>query len=613
MHIAETVTESPADLTDALEKFSFNAAKIAERSQEVLAEFLQRTPPTQGDNAVVAASIDTAKTAFQEMLRHWAEHPEAWCLALHDLYQESLTLWANTVARMMGEDIPPAFPPAPKDRRFRDGAWEDLPLFDFFKQSYLLVSAWLEDIEHRVPGLDKKKVRTVEFYTRQFLNALSPSNFLLTNPQALEETLKTGGDNLVKGLENMLRDLRDNGRQMQVSMTDRRAFALGKNIVLSKGKVIFRNRLLELLQYTPTTEQVHKTPLLVISPWINKYYILDLKPENSFVKFLTDQGHTVFITSWVNPGQELSTVNFEDYMKEGALAAMEAVSQATGEEKLNVIGYCLGGTLLSCTLAYLHALKKEKPIVSATFLTTLVDFSEPGDLGVFITEEQVVALEQQMAETGVLDGRDMAFIFNMLRSNELIWSFVVNNYLMGREAMPFDLLYWNTDGTCLPAAMHLFYLRKMYIHNLLMKPGGIQLSGVPIDVRRVATPAYFLSTREDHIAPWVSTYTTTQLFQGEKRFVLSASGHVAGVVNPPGGKYGHWVDERLSKTYPKQPEEWFKGAEYHPGSWWEDWHRWAVERGYAGATIPAAARIPGTGKLKALEDAPGSYVKVRLE
>ncbi|MGE4281613.1 MAG: PHA/PHB synthase family protein, partial [Magnetospirillum sp.] len=371
---------------------------------------------------------------------------------------------------------------------------------------------------------------------------------------------------------------------------------------VTPGKVIYQNDLMQLLQYEPTTETVSERPLMIVPPWINKYYILDLRPKNSFIKWAVDQGHTVFVISWVNPDEQLAAKGFADYMLEGPLAAIKAIEQATGHKEVNAVGYCLGGTLTVCTLAYMAA-KGLSGIASATLFTTMTDFSEPGELGVFIDEEQLVALESRMNEHGDLDGRDMAMTFNMLRANDLIWSFVVNNYLLGKDPFPFDLLYWNSDSTRMPAAMHSFYLRKMYQQNLLVQPGGIQLDGIDIDLSKIKTPIYMLSAREDHIAPWKSTFALTQNTSGPVKFVLSASGHIAGVVNPPAAnKYCFWTNAKKVKS----PDTWLNGATQVEGSWWPDWHTWATK-----GTKQVAARHPGDGKLKVVEDGPGSYVKER--
>ena len=386
-------------------------------------------------------------------------------------------------------------------------------------------------------------------------------------------------------------------------MTDETKFKVGENIAVTPGKVVFRNALMELIQYAPTTETVLKRPLLIIPPWINKFYILDLRPKNSFIRWAVEQGHTVFVVSWVNPDEKLAEKGFDDYMREGPYAALDAIEKATGEKAINAIGYCLGGTLLACTLSHM-ASRKDTRIKAATFFTTMVDFTEAGELGVFIDEEQLHSLEEKMQKRGFLEGSEMATTFNMLRANDLIWSFVVNNYLMGQEPFPFDLLYWNDDSTRMPARMHSFYLRRMYQQNDLVKPGGVELDGVALDLRKIKVPAYILSTREDHIAPWKSTYRATQIYAGKTRFVLAASGHIAGVVNPPeSGKYSHWVHDEL----PAEPDAWFKGATELAGSWWPDWQRWVL--GQDRAMVPA--REPGAGALKPLADAPGTYVTVQ--
>jgi poly[(R)-3-hydroxyalkanoate] polymerase subunit PhaC len=457
-----------------------------------------------------------------------------------------------------------------------------------------------------VDGLDEKTARKVDFYTRQFIDALSPSNFVLTNPEVLRETVQSGGQNLIQGLKNLLKDLdRGDHRQLRIRMTDLEAFKLGMNVATTKGKVVYQNELMQLVQYQPSTKEVYRRPLLIIPPWINKFYILDLRENNSFIKWAVDQGHTVFVISWVNPDEKLAHKDFKDYLVEGSLAALDAIEQATDEQKVNAIGYCLGGTLLAATLAYLAA-KNEERIASATFLATLIDFSEPGELGVFVDEHQVSALEKRMEERGYLEGFEMATTFNMLRSNDLIWSFVVNNYLLGKDPFPFDLLYWNSDATRMPAKMHSFYLRNMYIKNLLKQPGGLKLAGVAIDISKVKTPAYFLSTVEDHIAPWKSTYAGTKLLGGPAKFVLAGSGHIAGVINPPcANKYGYRTNAKL----PREPNAWLNDAAHNEGSWWPDWGKWI--EAYGGARVPA--RVPGKGRLKALEDAPGSYVKFHLD
>jgi polyhydroxyalkanoate synthase len=386
-------------------------------------------------------------------------------------------------------------------------------------------------------------------------------------------------------------------------MADEKAFEVGKNVATSPGKVVFQNELMQLIQYAPTTEKVHKRPFLIVPPWINKFYILDLQPKNSFIKWCVDQGHTTFVISWVNPRTDLAHKHFEDYLLEGPLAALDAIQQATGEREANILGFCIGGILTAGALGYLAA-KGEGRIKSATFLASLFDFREAGEVSVFIDDEQLAQMEKHIADKGYLEGHHMADMFNMMRENDLIWSFVVNNYLMGREPPPFDLLYWNSDSTRLPATMLLFYLRKFYQENQLMRPGGLELAGVPIDLSKVEIPTYIVATKDDHIAPWRSCYPGTRAFSGSRKFVLGASGHIAGIVNPPAaGKYAYWTNDKL----PEDPEAWLAGATQHPGSWWTDWGTWLARR--AGKKVPA--RQPGAGKLAPIEDAPGSYVKVR--
>jgi polyhydroxyalkanoate synthase len=581
----------PAELTRSM-------ASIAERSQRLVGDWLER----QTKLTPTADPLNIG-SAFFEMTAHMMANPARIMQAQMGFWQDYMTLWQNTTRRIMGLNSVPVISEDAKDKRFRDGAWQQSEIFDFIKQSYLLSARYVQDVVRHVDGLDPKTAKKVDFYSRQFVDAMSPSNFLLTNPEVLRKTVETGGENLLRGLNNLLTDLERGHGKLHIKMTDMDAFRLGENIAISPGKVVFQNKLMQLIQYSPNTETVLKRPLLIIPPWINKFYILDLRPKNSFVRYAVSQGHTVFMVSWVNPDEQLANEGFEDYMKDGVFAALDAIKAATGENDVNAIGYCLGGTLLATTLAWM-AKRGDERIKSATFFVSMLDFQEAGELGVFIDEEQLKSLEDKMKETGYLDGSDMATTFNMLRANDLIWSFVVNNYLLGNEPFPFDLLYWNSDSTRMPARMHTFYLRNMYQDNKLAKPNAIEIEDETIDLGRITVPAYFLSTREDHIAPWRSTYRGTQLLGGSKRFVLAASGHIAGVVNPPeGGKYNHWVNEEL----PPEPQAWLDGATEMSGSWWPDWNRWVA----AHAPERVKARVPGSGKLKAIEDAPGSYVKVQ--
>ncbi|HLY57377.1 MAG TPA: class I poly(R)-hydroxyalkanoic acid synthase [Stellaceae bacterium] len=583
-------------------ELSRTVAGIAQRSQKLVTEFLARqadATPTTPDPLNLAG-------AFFEMTARLMTDPARLMEAQVSLWNDYMRLWQHTAARMLGGgDASPVIAPNSGDRRFKDPAWQDNAVFDFIKQSYLLTARFLQKTATGVEGLDEKTAKKIEFYTRQFADAMAPSNFVMTNPEVLRATVESGGENLVKGLEHVLDDLERGKGRLAIKMTDLDQFELGKNIAVTPGKVVFQNELMQLIQYAPTTETVRRRPLLIVPPWINKFYILDLRPKNSFIRWAVGEGHTVFVVSWVNPDGHLAEKGFDDYMADGILAALDAIRRATGEPDVNVIGYCIGGTLLATTLAYM-AKQGDRRIASATYFTTLVDFTEAGELGVFIDEDQIRALEAKMAEHGVLDGADMAATFNMLRANDLIWSFVVNNYLLGKEPFPFDLLYWNADATALPAAMHSFYLRNMYQENRLVEPGGIEIRGVPIDLREIETPTFILSTKEDHIAPWRSCYAATKLYRGPVAFCLAGSGHIAGVINPPDAKkYAHWTSRKL----PPEAAEWLDGARQTEGSWWSTWDKW-VEK-FAHGRVPA--RQPGDRELRAIEDAPGSYVKKRAE
>ncbi len=577
-------------------------ADFAERSQKIVNAFLERQK--SGESYTVADPVEIGKM-FMDASMKMMSNPQKFAEQQAKLMQGYADLWQATAKRMAGEeDVKPVIEPARDDRRFKDDAWSEEAVFDYIKQSYLLTSDWLQAQVSDVDDMDEKTREKLKFYTRQFVDALSPSNFVATNPKVLKAAAETKGENLIKGLDQLLKDLERGQGELRISMTDTEAFELGTNVAVTPGKVVYQNDLIQLLQYAPTTEKVAKRPLLIVPPWINKFYILDLQPKNSFIKWATDQGHTVFVISWINPDERYADKQFEDYMLEGPLAAMDAIKDATGEKDVNVIGYCIGGTLTAATLAYMTA-KGDGRVKSATFFTTMVDFSDPGELGVFIDEGQLQRLDEHMEKKGYLDGQYMSQVFNMMRDNDLIWSFVINNYLLGREPMAFDLLYWNSDNTRMPKMMHSLYLRKMYLQNKLVEPGGITLDGVPIDLSTIKTPVYWLSTKDDHIAPWKSTYAATQLYKGPKRFVLSASGHIAGVINPPAAnKYCFWTN---TKT-PADPDAFFESAKQHDGSWWPDWQKWIKK--YTGGEV--VARKPGDGKLKVIEDAPGSYVKVRI-
>jgi polyhydroxyalkanoate synthase len=586
-------TQSPPDSAQSAKVF----AEVAERSSRLMGEFLQRQASGQG----VAYSDEFGiARAFMDLYARMLANPWKLAETQTKMFWDYAALWQSTMLRMLGKEVPPVAGPAEGDNRFREADWQDRFLFDYIKQSYLIAARHMRDAVSSVEGLPEETQKKVNFYTRQYIDALSPSNFALTNPQVLRETLQSGGQNLLRGLNNLLADIERGG----IRMTDEKAFKLGVNVATTPGKVVFQNELMQLIQYAPSTETVFKRPLLVIPPWINKYYILDLREKNSFVRWAMGEGHTVFVISWVNPDGRYAGKSFDDYMFEGPLAALDAIGKATGETEVNTVGYCLGGTLLGATLAWM-AEKGDERAASATFFASLLDFSIPGELGVFIDEPQVESLERRMNERGYLEGSEMAATFNMLRANDLVWSFVVNNYLLGKDPFPFDLLYWNSDSTRMPARMHSFYLRNMYLANRLKDPGGITLGGVPIDLSKIEIPAYFVSTLEDHIAPWKSTYKGARILSGPKRFVLGGSGHIAGIVNPPSAKkYGY----RTWSQLPESADDWQAGASSSEGSWWIDWQAWIAALNGPGR-VPA--RVPGEGALPALEDAPGSYASVR--
>ena len=600
-----TTTKTPAAADQAAYDpvaLAASYASAADKSAKLLGEFVARQA---GTGASLASDELGLSKAFFELSAKMLANPYRIAEAQMNLMWDYSALWQASLLKLLGQSPAPVVEPAKGDKRFKHEDWEEHFLFDYVKQSYLIAARWLHKSVADVDGLDEHTQKKVDFFTRQYIDALAPSNFALTNPEVFRETIATGGQNLVKGLNNLLDDIERGNGKLKISMTDSKAFELGVNIATTPGKVVFQNELMQLIQYEPSTKKAWKRPLLIIPPWINKYYILDLREKNSFMRWAVGEGMTVFVISWVNPDEKLAHKSFDDYLSEGSLAALSAIEKATGEPDANVIGYCLGGTLLAATLGHLAA-KKDKRIASATFMTSLVDFTAAGELEVFIDEDQVASLERKMNERGYLEGSEMASTFNMLRANDLIWSFVINNYLLGRDPFPFDLLHWNCDSTRMPASMHSYYLRNMYMKNLLAEPGALTLGGTKIDLTKVTTPSYFVSAIEDHIAPWKTTYAGTQLLGGKNKFVLSGSGHIAGMVNPPSAqKYGFWTNDKL----PAQADAWFAQAKQHEGSWWPNWRQWIAP--HLGREVPA--RIPGKGKLKVIEAAPGTYARIRAD
>ena len=586
-------TETPTGNFDAM---AAEFMGILAKNQETLKKMM--VSPQEA----LSSMLDpfNAMDSFVEGARQLAGNPEKLVKANLDLWQQHLDLWEHAAKKMLGAETKPVAKPERGDRRFKSSEWDDNPVFDIIRQSYLITSRWLTKTMADIDNLSEEDARKVDFHTKQIADALSPSNFMLTNPDVIKETVESGGQNLIRGLNNLKRDLEAGDGQLKIMMTDPSAYEVGKNIATAPGKVVYQNEIMQLLQYQPTTETVYRRPLLIFPPWINKFYILDLQPENSFVRWAVDQGYTVFVVSWANPGSEQAGKTMTDYLKEGILEALDAVEKATGEREVTTIGYCIGGTLTGAALAYMAETGDDR-IKANTFFAAQMDFSEAGDLKVFIDEKQLDSLDDKMAELGYLDGNAMYSAFNLLRANDLIWSFYVNNYLLGKDPLQFDLLYWNSDTTRMPRELHMFYLREMYLKNNLAKPGGIELGGVPIDLGKVQTPIYLQAAKEDHIAPYESVFKAVNLFGGPVRFMLAGSGHIAGVINAPAAnKYNYWMNEEQ----PKDIEAWVAGATSHPGSWWPDWDRWLAD--YSGEQVPA--RVPGEGGLPALEDAPGSYV-----
>jgi len=520
------------------------------------------------------------------------ESPDEWVKTLSGFYQDQFELWLNMFNPAAGSNVQPVH----GDRRFVGSEWEESPLHNYLKQSYLLSSRWLTGMVND-STLDDATKKKCDFYTRQFIDAMSPANFAATNPEVLKETMETQGQNLLAGLENLMNDM----EKGSISMTDESAFTLGENLATTPGSVVFENKLIQLVHFAPMSQQVNERPILIVPPCINKYYILDLSEDNSYVRYCLEQGNDVYIISWKNPDQTLGDVTWDEYITEGIIPATDAVKAISSASKINAVAWCIGGTMLATAMSVL-ASKRKKPFASVTFFTTLLDFSDPGELGVFIDESQVNQHEHNLAKGGVMPGKQMATTFAMLRANDLIWSYVVNNYLKGKTPPPFDILYWNGDSTNMTAAMYTWYLRNMYLENNLVTPGAVELCGVKIDLRKIDCPVYFLSAIEDHIAPWKTTFTGTELVSGKVEFVLTGSGHVAGVVNPASkNKRNYWKDGELAKG----AEHWLDSATDVPGSWWTHWDAWLKVQGGKQVDAP---KVLGNAKYPELEPAPGSFV-----
>lgn len=585
-HIYQIMLKTPNDYSENLVKI----IELFNRASQMMSQHASGSK----------ASLHYKKTMniYNEIYAKLAQNPDKLFNKQLQLYSEYLKIGGNVWDRYLDSGSDPLYKTDPKDRRFKDDSWNRDFMFDFIKQSYVATNNWFEDLVDDLQDVDVKTLQKFKFYIKLFNDSLSPSNFSYSNPEVIRETINSNGENLVKGLENFIADIEKSKDLLQISTIDKSNFKIGENIAATKGKVIYKNDIMELIRYDAVANKVHEAPLLIIPAWINKYYILDLSEQNSFVKWATGQGYDVYMISWVNPDAKHANKKFEDYVQEGAIDAIEQVIKISGKSQISVMGYCLGGTMLSCALAYLKSQDKNY-VKNVTLITTMIDFDNIGDMSVFIDEEQIQDIENIMQETGYLDGSEMAAIFNMMRSNDLIWSFVVNNYLLGKSPLAFDILYWNADVTRMPAKNHSFYLRNMYLQNKLKDKGGIEIFGEKIDVSQIDIPTYMLATKEDHIAPWQTCFKTTNIFQGENRFVLAGSGHVAGVVNPPyKQKYGYHVSN--SKT--TNADDWLENAEHKSGSWWNDWNEWSKK--FSDKMIK-----PNDFSAEALYDAPGEYVK----
>src|ERR1700749_5152446 len=598
----DVTTETAQEKKFDAEAFAMKLARAMESGGKALAAYLKPRESGEMTEKAPEELTEVGKT-LGAVAEYWMSDNERASDIQTKIAKGYLDLWGSAMRRLAGEAAMPAITPSPRDKRFADPEWKSNQFFDFVMQAYLLTTQWAQDLVRNPEGGDPHTRKKAEFYVSQITNAMAPSNFVLTNPEVLRETLSQNGDNLVRGMKMLAEDIEAGKGTLKIRQSDRTNLQVGVNMAMTPGKVIYQNDLMQLIQYNPATENVLRTPLLIVPPWINKFYILDLRPEKSFIKWCVDQGVTVFVISWVNPDKSLGAKTWEDYMKQGPLEAMDVIEKATGEMKVHTMGYCVGGTLLATTLAWL-AEKRRVRVTSATFLAAQVDFSHAGDLMVFVDEEQISALERDMQESGVLEGSRMAMAFNMLRSNDLIWSYVVSNYLKGQSPSSFDLLHWNSDATRMPAANHSYYLRNCYLENRLSS-GTMVLDNTLLDLSKVKVPVYNLATREDHIAPADSVLYGSQFFGGPVKYVLSGSGHIAGVVNPPSAnKYQFWTNDRIKDI---SLADWIKGAEEHKGSWWPHWREWLAS--LDPEEVPA--RAVGTAALPAIENAPGSYVRVR--
>ena len=602
--MTDSKTPIPAEfrLPDPV-KLMQNLSKMFERASAIARQVAERPDLQKQEAETQILPMEQVAKTLGEVFKYYSEDPAKTMMAQMKLWQGYTVLWQGAWTRALGQQVLPLATPSRTDKRFKDKDWQENAVFDFLKQAYLISAKWAAEMVNDAELDDHTKLKA-KFYVEQITNALSPSNFALSNPEVLRATLASNGENLLSGMDKLERDFASGDGRLRIMQTDKTAFEVGRNIALTPGKVVFRNDVFELIQYAPVGQQAYEYPLLIAPPWINKFYILDLTPQKSFIKWCVEQGLTVFVMSWVNAGEAQGRKNFSDYMREGFLTAVQAVQDATGAKKVNSIGFCIGGTMVAASLGYMAA-KDDDRINAATFFTTQVDFEKAGDLCVYVDEEQVRWIEGRMEDKGYLPGSRMADAFNLLRANDLIWSNVINNYLLGKDPMPFDLLYWNADSTRMPAGVHSFYLRECYMNNRLAH-GNMMLDNTRIDLSKVKIPVYNLAAREDHIAPLPSVFRVGEFMGGETTLVVSGSGHIAGVVNPPAaGKYQYWTNAAGAETL----EDWMAGATEHAGSWWPHWKEWITAK--SGAMVKAP--VPGDGKLAVLGDAPGEYVRVKGE
>lgn len=585
------------------ERFALNMARMVEQAGKAASAWAEPREKGEVRDHVAEPVVDMVKT-FSKLSEYWLADPQRALEAQTRLFAGYMTVWGNAIQRISPNAEAPddAVQPERGDKRFQDPEWGRNAFFDFLKQAYLVTSRWAADLVEHAEGLDDHTRHKASFYVKQVSNAISPSNFILTNPELFRETVASNGENLVRGMKMLAEDIAAGKGDLKLRQADYSPFEIGKNVAMSPGKVVGRSDVAEIIQYDPTTETVLKRPLLICPPWINKYYILDLNPQKSFIRWAIEQGHTVFVISWINPDERHGAKGWEAYIREGLQYGLDTIEKATGEKEVNAIGYCVGGTLLAAALALL-AQEGDDRIKSATFFTTQVDFTHAGDLKVFVDEDQVAAVEKSMNEKGYLDGTKMATAFNMLRSGDLIWPYVINNYMRGKDPLPFDLLYWNADSTRMAAANHSFYLRNCYLENNLTR-GVMELAGRIVSLADVTIPVYNLASKEDHIAPALSVFLGSQYFGGDVEYVMAGSGHIAGVVNPPAAKkYQYWTGGKPVGDF----GQWFANAVEHPGSWWTHWQHWIETQ--EDTLVPA--RKPGK-HMKTLGDAPGTYVKVRV-